>query len=252
MKTLTIEVKFGGLGDHLFYSHIPRIAKESGLYDKVYISNKSPFRSPEYKTLIWELNPYVDGFSDENGKWTKNIIPKKGENILDVVMLEMGLDDGKRFHEPEIYFKPKKDNPKTFGKTLYDPNYVSFVGFFDGKDLERELKKRNTKINCIMKKRNKSMYLPEIKDIQESSSLTDFCEMIVSCRELHCLTSGTATLASALGKPATVYYGIWQDTMFHHSKLHDYIFIQERLSEEIWRRLKSKTKYLFDKIIKRK
>ena len=28
-KTLIIEIRKGGLGDHLFYSHLPRIAKQT-------------------------------------------------------------------------------------------------------------------------------------------------------------------------------------------------------------------------------
>ena len=31
------DFKYGGLGDHLFYSHLPRIAKESKKYTKVYL-----------------------------------------------------------------------------------------------------------------------------------------------------------------------------------------------------------------------
>ena len=64
-KSLIIEIKYSGLGDHLFHSHIPRIAKESKIYDKVFISEKSIFGHSDYKKLIWELNPYVDGFTDE-------------------------------------------------------------------------------------------------------------------------------------------------------------------------------------------
>ena len=63
-RRLILQIKFGGLGDHLFYSHLPRIAKQSGECTGVYISNHSSFRSPEYKELIWKLNPFVDGFVD--------------------------------------------------------------------------------------------------------------------------------------------------------------------------------------------
>src|SRR6266496_3112403 len=67
-RRLILQIKFGGLGDHLFFSHLPRIAKQSGECTGVYISNQSCFRSPEYKELIWKLNPFVDGFVDEPGK----------------------------------------------------------------------------------------------------------------------------------------------------------------------------------------
>ena len=35
-KDLIIKIEYGGLGDHLFFSHIPRIAKEMNSYDKVW------------------------------------------------------------------------------------------------------------------------------------------------------------------------------------------------------------------------
>ena len=52
-KTLIIEIQKGGLGDHLFYSHLPRIAKQTYAFDVVLISNKSQFRNQDYKKLIW-------------------------------------------------------------------------------------------------------------------------------------------------------------------------------------------------------
>ena len=119
MEQLIIKIKHGGLGDHLFYSHIPRIAKESGKYYKIFISNKSDFRKEDQKELIWKLNPYVDGFTDLDGKSIDNIEIKEGENanLLDKIMLCFELDDGKRFHEPELYYKPKIIK-ELVGKTL--------------------------------------------------------------------------------------------------------------------------------------
>jgi ADP-heptose:LPS heptosyltransferase len=57
----------------------------------------------------------------------------------------------------------------------------------------------------------------------QTASLSEFCRVIVSCRQLLCLSSGTATLAAALGKPAIVFYGDGQKKMFHHSRLHKYV-----------------------------
>ena len=64
-RVLTIDLRYGGLGDQLFWSHIPRIAKDrtnkGGGYDKVYVRLHSPSRDAQYIKLIWESNPYVDG-----------------------------------------------------------------------------------------------------------------------------------------------------------------------------------------------
>lgn len=67
-KILIIEIPYLGLGDHLFHSHIPRIAKKIGKYDKVYISEFSHHRNPDNKRIVWELNPFVDGFIENMAK----------------------------------------------------------------------------------------------------------------------------------------------------------------------------------------
>src|SRR5271170_4999924 len=102
MAQLNIKINYGGLGDHLFLSPIPRIAKEQGKYEKVLVSNKSIFRHSDYKKLVWEMNPYVDGFTDEDGTDVEDVKMEGEENLnlLDKLMFGFGLDDGKRFHEP--------------------------------------------------------------------------------------------------------------------------------------------------------
>src|ERR1035437_5148138 len=128
-KNLILQIKYGGLGDHLFYSHIPRIAKETGKYDRVFVSNLSEFRHPDYKKLVWEKNPYLDGFTDESGVERLVVIEETTDtNILDNVMLGLGLDDGKRFHDPELYFQPEYKK-ELVNKSVYDPNYISLVGY---------------------------------------------------------------------------------------------------------------------------
>ena len=94
-KTLIIEIQKGGLGDHLFYSHLPRIAKQTNAFDVVLISNKSQFRNDDYKKIIWELNPFVDGFTDETGIFHFSTYNTDTQNLLDTLMLLYGLEDYK-------------------------------------------------------------------------------------------------------------------------------------------------------------
>src|SRR5262249_22935534 len=126
-NTLVIEIKYGGLGDHLFYSHIPRIAKEHGSFKRVEISNSSEYRDQDYKELVWARNPYIDGFSDARGISIEFGHVDAGYNLLDTVMLGFGLDDGKRYHEPELYAQPLLRDDLA-GRSIYDPNFISFVG----------------------------------------------------------------------------------------------------------------------------
>ncbi len=52
MKELLIKIRWGGLGDHLFHSHLPRLAKEVYGYDKVWVSQRSNYNHPNTKRLV--------------------------------------------------------------------------------------------------------------------------------------------------------------------------------------------------------
>jgi ADP-heptose:LPS heptosyltransferase len=53
--------------------------------------------------------------------------------------------------------------------------------------------------------------------------LLDYCKIILSSKKFLCFSSGSATLAAALKKPAIVFYGMGQNHIFHHSKIHGYV-----------------------------
>ncbi|MEK6756949.1 MAG: hypothetical protein AABZ02_12420, partial [Bacteroidota bacterium] len=180
------------------------------------------FRSEEYRRLIWELNPYVDGFCDEAAEYPLFDSVEEGMNILDKIMLLRGLDDGKRFHEPELYLRcrPRLDLSEA---VIYDPNFVSYVGDVSTEAIERFLRENRIHVTHQMKLWEKNYALGDHTVVLQTPSLSEFCRAIVSCRQLLCLSSGTATLAAALGRAAIVFYGDGQKKMFHHSRLHEYV-----------------------------
>ena len=239
MKILILEIQKGGLGDHLFYSHIPRIAKETGMYEYVLVSNHSIFRSPGYKKLVWELNPYVDGFTDEAGIYLSTEKINEDENLLDKLMLLYGLDDGKRFHEPELYYHPNSIAGLA-DSTIYDPNYISYTGDLkSGQLIEQWFQKNHITVNRQMKKL-KNRYIPINGPMEISTNnLEELCSLIVSCKKMYCLTTGTATLAAALQVPVTVFYGTGHNPLYRHSKLHTYVFagsdygIKEKVKKQL-------------------
>jgi hypothetical protein len=225
MRRLILDIQKGGLGDHLFYSHIPRIAKETGMYDEVFISNRSLFRHPDYKKLVWEYNPYINGFTDEPGEYRSTETINKEENLLDKLMLLYGLDDGKRFHEPELYYRPEY-KPELAESVIYDPNYISYTGDLNsGQLIKQWFDDNNITVTAQMKKLN-HRYIPvEGARVIGADSLFDFCSLLVSCKRMYCLTTGTATIAAALNVPVTVFYGTGHDILYRHSKLHEYIHV---------------------------
>ena len=226
MRHLVLKIRYGGLGDHLFFSPIPRIAKQTGTYDKVSISNLSTYRNPMYKHLIWELNPYIDGFSDEDETFNCQdvLIDFDTENLLDALMKANHVDDGLRFHEPEVYFQPPH-NEEWQLLTIYDPNYISNAG----NNIKTQFVKRyfhdngiviNMQLKPTWGRKNRRIFgIPNIA----TPDFMDFCSLIVSCKSLFCFATGTATLACALKKPVTVFYDPSFNRAFLHSKKNNYV-----------------------------
>lgn len=225
MRTLILEIQKGGLGDHLFYSHLPRIAKATGAYDTVLLSTRSICRNPETMELVWKKNPYLDGFTDQPGTFhfAETLMPE--ENLLDRIMLRYGLDDGIRYHEPELYYQPAK-LPELANATLYDPNFISYTGDLQtGRLVEAWLKEHEVHLTCQMKQLGQRSLPVACSNEYQSKNLADFCSVLVSCKKMYCLTTGTATLAAALGVPLTVFYGTGLDPIYRHSRIHEYVHL---------------------------
>ena len=223
MKTLIISIQKGGLGDHLFYSHLPRIAKQYGGFNQVFISNDSIFRNNHTKKLVWELNPYLDGFTNEPGffYFSENI--QDGENLLDHLMLAYGLDDHKRNHEPEIYYKPKLVEA-LIDKTIYDPNYISYTGDIKySATIQNWFDKNNIKPNAQMKVLGKRSIRINADKTLSTPDIFKFCDLLYSAKAIYCLSTGTGTLAAALQKPVTVLYGDGLQKAYRHSGIHSYV-----------------------------
>jgi len=221
MKIFILKIKYSGLGDHLLCSHLPRIAKQFCDYDEVYVSNHSPYRNFQTKELVWEMNPFVDGFCDEDRKWLQVGSVTKEMNILDKVMLFHGLDDGIRFHEPEIYYKPKKIS-KLGESVIFEPNHRNKYGIPSLKLVEKYFAENIVKWTHQMKPLYGNSPIEGLPII-DANRLKSFCDVIHSCKAFFCFTSGAATLSAGLGKPTTVLYVDGINPRFHHSKLHNYI-----------------------------
>jgi len=234
LRTLVIEVEYGGLGDNLFYSHIPRIAKESGNYDFVYLSNATPFRRESHKDFIWGKNPFLDGYCNslgESARTTKrmrtsaNSIEATGAgNILDQIMLKFGLDDGKRFHSPEVYYKPKLIESLK-NAVIFDPNFVT--GLYDEASIYDSVRHffsvNMVTVDFQFEPRIPNGWVIKKESLIRDSDFENFCDIVYSCSAIYCFASGTAALADALGKKAYVFYSDLVDEIFLFSNLHSYI-----------------------------
>jgi hypothetical protein len=212
-----------GLGDQMWHTHLPRVAKQSGAYDRVLYSLDSVYRHEGMFEVLWKANPHIDefvprmpGFSFVN---VRELQP--GCNKLDQIMMSALIDDGCRNHEPEIYsrFAPIAELQ---GKTLYDPNFVTEAGEVSNDLIAAFLKQRSVTIDFQFAPRWNSHPLAGVP-VLPPCSLDWFCRAIVSCSSLYCFTTGTASLAPALGKGAHVFFGAGVSRACHHSAMNTYI-----------------------------
>ena len=225
MKEFVFRVNYFGLGDHLFYSHLPRIAKQVHKYKKVFISKYSAFGDRQIKELVWDMNPFFDDISSKQipKLFTENVT--KEENILDRAMLKYGLDDGLRFHEPEIYYM-SKIIPELKDAVIFDPNFRTDVGHPSVDMIQTYFKQHNIQITHEMKLRENNRTINCKRKIT-TKNLKHFCDIIVSCKSMVCFQTGTAPLAAALRKSVTVLHTEDGLSIFEHSKLHNYITLKK-------------------------
>ncbi len=220
MERLVLKIKYGGLGDHLLYSPLPRIAKEEYNYDEVCISNYSVYNNPNTKRLVWDLNPFVDGYVDEDGPYPQFGSVPEGKNLLDGVADFFGLGDGsERFREPELYYESKLI-PELKNAVIFEPNHSNNKGIPSRTAVRLYL--QNKGITHQMKLLHEGSNVTQVKII-DAPELEHFCDIIHSCKAFYCFTSGCATLSAALGKSTTILYTDGILPMFHHSKLHTYV-----------------------------
>jgi len=205
---------YGALGDNFIFSHIPRIAKESGKFKEVWISSRITYGAEDYKELVWEHNPYVDGFVDEPGTYSEidmrrvmthwqNILPSL--NLLDSIMLLHNLDDGQRWHKPECYYKPKMSE-KLRDKIVLDPGAKSVnLEGVTGDHILNKIRECGVNVDYVIEndRSRRAMKFPESMERLEPSNIYEWADIISSSKEYLCFNSGGYWLASALNVSPT-------------------------------------------------
>lgn len=216
-----IDPFYGGLGDHLFYSHLPRAIKEKWPESQIYLSRDVAFRSQEIYKMVWEKNPYLDGFAERSEfDWEprKESVLSKGKHIMTILLENYGLDledIGIPEPLPEIYYTLRHDDVPMFGIVI-DLNYSSFVGAILRSDIYKLVNKFKHKAIFINPDSDLKKVLPS-SSIYQTKSLFEYAAILMNAGSIICLGSGGATLAQALGKRATVYYGCGFSALFMHS-----------------------------------
>lgn len=234
---LVIGSIYGGLGDHLFLTPLPRLFKESNPESSVFLSSQSKYRGNQTKDFVWGNNPYIDGIIDE--PIDNRLLFQKQPYLSSFIMNRIADNFGLQYQQslkPEIYrniVPTTHQIEKLSDSILIDFNYLSYVGAFhlkDALDIISEL--CNQQIYLI----NPSISLiKKIKDVPfvKSKDLFEYASLIMASKKFACLPSGSATLAAALNKETEVYYGYGMSECFLHP-CHNNKMIG---SKSIWRKI---------------
>ncbi len=197
---------WGGLGDNLQFSTLPRLYHQAG-YD-FYISNQNTLRNSEIFNMVWESNPYVKGVSDEppNAGYPAHPADRgdfKEYNIITAWEKSHGFEDGRPFKTPELYHIPEIVE-SVRGKTIIELGAVCLEGKYDMQKVAEYIDK-NYKDDyplLISRKDNPRLHntfgAKVVDHVIEYDKYQDYLNILSSCRNLVCLFSGTAAVASAL------------------------------------------------------
>lgn len=203
-KELVLALEYGGLGDVLVFTTLPRLLTEKyGLDFYLDENSRKIFRHSDILKLCFELNPYFKGFKPTNEPfyfhrrakdrgWLNLLTDWNGKNLTTTVeeqfdVLDRGL--------PEIYYQPKKLSG--YEKTvLVDLNFLSGhkLGWYY--DLEKTEK--------LLEQYRQRGFQIEYVD-PKKQDLFAYADMIYSAHKFITVLSGGAALAAALKSEAIVF-----------------------------------------------
>jgi len=216
---------YGGLGDNLQKSTIPRMFAEQG--HDVYLNHKwdnvpgcvSHIHNDEIKRLVWEMNPYLRGFSEEEPTIVrKGSPPNVNGDFIKNWETFYGLSPKNSY--PEIYYKPKKIEgiEVVFELSWLAANYTP--GTVKGMALRiLELHKN---LNCkqvLSDYQCKNVEL-DVEKIR-CDTIYDLADVLYSAKVVITLSSGPHMLSAAIHKGDILQYCIMPDGLpeFPHYRL---------------------------------
>lgn len=184
-----------GLGDCLQHSTLPERLSNYGHKVRLYTgSDVMPFRNPEIRKLVWDMNPFVKGESKTG--WNLGDVPERPyvNNHNDFIKNWESIFGLKPENSlPKIYYKPKRRNIE--GVIELSAISLKYESEKVIKSVERLLEKKSyvqivsDHQDCVI-----PINVPQLK----VKSLFEVCDLIYSCSHLITLNSGVHSLAAAI------------------------------------------------------
>jgi hypothetical protein len=200
----------GGLGDTLCFSTLPEMYARRGY--KVLIGPPAvepSIRNAEIRKLVWELNPYVSGFTDDRGItfthldmhkwiWAQN----STKTLVEAMEALHGFEPTHTF--PRIYYQPRW-RPELSDTILADPTSISqhmrpevFDAFVDHICRARSYDRKHILVLTSRFSGIQGQQALSGNQRHEVHDIFEYADLIASCRLFITSESGGAILASAL------------------------------------------------------
>ena len=228
--------RWQGLGDNLQVSTIPRRFFEVFGEKCVYISERMFYRNEEIKKLVWEMNPYIAGFTNEVGLDIHPFITFKHFWIEEMERIYSLPEPYSQ--KPEIYYPIiETDRFGVSNKIIMDISYSdqsykdvimnipnafnNIKNFFDNfKDYDNSyvINFENLKNNKNHREFWKEVLPLNFSNIITVKNIYEYCEVIKHCKHFICSHSGCNALSAALRNGTTCLIPA------HCHKLHHFVF----------------------------
>ncbi|HEY5220742.1 MAG TPA: hypothetical protein VIJ29_01145 [Candidatus Paceibacterota bacterium] len=203
-KPFIVRFEYGGLGDHLTWSSIPKLVYEKyGV--KMGISKSSEFRSNNIREFVWGKNPYTY-VSDEPGK-SYGSSNYGGETYNEINQRLFGVE-GELFN---LYYAPK-ERPEVKNKTVCDFTFASAgvqgyekQEFWDS--LVTYLRSQKGQLMLICREENDLISFVKKTlglEVVYYHSIEELADLIHSAENRIFLGSGARSLAAAYNLPSTI------------------------------------------------
>lgn len=195
-RNITIYQPWGGLGDNLAHSLIPRLCFERG--DICQLSKHNVCRNQDIYNVVWKQNPYIrlTGSESVDMKWLDRckLFENQGLSHVQVIQRVYGFDTC--YEYPEIYYTPRY-LPEYDGKHLTDFNSISVS--YDGCDVWNVIGGGSDTLEVTHSLLDNKRYArPTTGNTIDINSLEFYCDVLRSCSSIVTLNSGIANLAPVI------------------------------------------------------